>query len=350
MLKKLLLLAATVALTAPAFAQATKEEKLKEKGELGKLSEGWTHKYGVGLGLDHAGIISAKVGSTTNSQLGLKGILAGTSTYRMGRLAWDNVGSLQYGIQQFGSLKQLGTSETDILKPLDLLAISSKFGYGITENPVLFYSVLGSFRTQMTPTYGAGYLNGGSGHTQILSGLMSPGLIAIAPGIDYKPDEHFSASFSPATLRLLVVADQNIANLYSAGKEDSDVGINGNLRTTGKNGVGRTVTTQLGASINASYKNTFLNDRLSIQTNLNLFSDYLRAPQNVDIEWTTVNKLNIFKGLGLGLNTNLYYDHDVDVIYDSETKTTLGITTTTPLVSKVPQFMYNFFVTYDHKF
>jgi hypothetical protein len=345
MLKKLFLMAAAVALTAPSFAQATKEEKLKEKGELNKLGEGWTHKYGVGLGFDHSGIVSAKVGSSTNSQIGLKGILAGSSTYRMGRLAWDNVGTLQYGIQQFGTLKQLGTSETDILKPLDLLSVSSKFGYGITEKPVLFYSVLGSFRTQMTPTYGAGYLNGGTGHSQILSGLMSPGLISIAPGIDYKPDEHFSASFSPATLRLLVVADQNIANLYL--NADSDVGMNGNLRTTGKDGVGRTVTTQLGASINASYKNNFFADRLAFQTNLNLFSDYLRAAQNIDVEWTTVSKLNIFKGLGLGLNTNLYYDHDVMVLY-SEYDETAKVNVTK--LSRVPQFMYNFFVTYDHKF
>ena len=75
MLKKLLFVAATVAIGAPSFAQATKEEKLKEKGELTKLNEGWTHQYGLGLGLDHSGIISAKVGSSTNSQLGLKGIL-----------------------------------------------------------------------------------------------------------------------------------------------------------------------------------------------------------------------------------------------------------------------------------
>lgn len=338
-------MAATVALTVPSFAQATKEEKLKEKGDLNKLGEGWTHKYGIGLGLDHAGIISAKVGSATNSQLGLKGILAGSSTYRMGRMAWDNVGSLQYGIQQFGTLSQLGTNQTEILKPLDLLAISSKFGYGITENPVFFYSLFGSMRTQMTPTYGAGYLNAGVGHTQILSGLMSPALIAIAPGIDYKPNDNFSVSFSPATLRLLVVADQNIANLYTDSK--SDVGLNGNLRTTGVDGIGRTVTTQLGASINASYKNNFFADRLAFQTNLNLFSDYLRSPQNIDVEWTTVSKLNIFKGLGLGLNTNLYYDHDVLVNYseyDEATKLNVA------KVSRVPQFMYNLFVTYDYKF
>ena len=269
----------------------------------------------------------------------------------MGRMAWDNVGSLQYGIQQFGSLKQLGTNETDILKPLDILALSSKFGYGITENPVLFYSVLGSLRTQMTPTYGAGYLNGGPGHTQILSGLFSPGLVAIAPGIDYKPDDHFSASFSPATLRLLIVADQNIANLITSTKDTlSEVGLNGNLREPKKGGVGRTVTTQLGASINASYKNTFLKDRIAFQTGLNLFSDYLRNPQNIDVEWTTVSKLNIFKGLGLGFNTNFYYDHDVDVIYGTDRQQLGAVTVDIPMIGKRPQFFYSMFVTYDHKF
>ena len=48
---------ATAIVATSAFAQATKEEKLKEKGDLNKMNEGWTKKAGLGLGLDRKSVV-----------------------------------------------------------------------------------------------------------------------------------------------------------------------------------------------------------------------------------------------------------------------------------------------------
>ena len=47
------------------------------------------------------------------------------------------------------------------------------------------------------------------------------------------------------------------------------------------------------------------------RTVLNLYSNYLRNPQNIDVDWTNELGLTLFKGLTLSLLVNAYYDDDV---------------------------------------
>ena len=75
-------------------------------------------------------------------------------------------------------------------------------------------------------------------------------------------------------------------------------------------------TFQLGATLKATYKNKFLKDkdgkaRIGFSSSLTLFSDYLRNPQFIDVEWITTTDFFIFKGLSISLGTNLFYDHDI---------------------------------------
>ncbi len=337
MLKKVLLVAGVaLAATSISFAQATKEEKLKEKGDLTKLNEGWNKKLGLGLGMNQIGVINPRVGGA-NDQLGFNGVLAGAATYKMGRMAWDNVGTLQYGILKNGVL---GTSLDSIpfTKSQDNLSLGSKFGYGVSENPVLFYAVGATFRTQLTHTYEKGALSGTPGTRN--AGFLTPAVFTLAPGIDYKPNDNFSVMLSPATLRGIIVSDTKLAATNTLGNTN-----------------GQTLETQIGASLTAGYKNEFFDKRLQFQSGLNLFADY-KDFSDVKADWMTSTKFNVFKGLGVGLNTNYYFDRNVLVtIKDDNVKPILN-----PLTGAVLapggyrqtkgyfQFIEGFFITYDRAF
>jgi Protein of unknown function (DUF3078) len=355
MLKKLLLMAATVAIVAPAFAQDTKEEKLKEKGELNKLNEGWNRKVGLGLGMNQIGVVNPRVGGA-NDQLGFNGILTAGITYRMGRMAWDNVGALQYGVLRNGSFFK-PFNEIPYVKSMDNLVLNSKFGYGISEKPVWFYSVAAGFRSQITPTYQGNLLSNSVPDITIgnevikeqpIADFLAPATFYIAPGMDYKPNDNFSVLISPATFRMIIVNNDAIAKLGTMGNPVTRNAA-GAITNWQKTDV------QFGASLTANYKNEFLDKRIQFQTGLNLFSNYLRDPQNIDIDWGTTTKVNIFKGFGIGLNTNLYYDNDVDVIVRDEkgTGVSIGGKVIAPAgykLSKNVQFIEGFFITYDRTF
>ena len=351
MLKQLLLAATLLALAAPAFAQATKEEKLKEKAELDKLDEGWTKKAAVGLGLDQLALINPRVGAG-NDQLGFRGVLAASATYRKGRIAWDNVGTAQFGIQKIGTGIGANLADIPFTKSVDNLALASKFGYGITDNGVLFYSVGAAFRSQLTPTYTGNLLTLSplASTNAIISDFLSPGLLSVAPGIDYKPNAEVSVLFSPATARFLMVLNNDIAQLGTLGNPVTR-DANNNV-TSYKN-----TDFQLGASLTASYKHAFLDNKIQFQTGLNLFSNYLRDPQNIDVDWSTVSKVNLYKGLGLTLNTNLYYDNDIDVYarqknaqdMGSGTKPGVAIPAGYKLTRNV-QFIEGLSISYDRTF
>ncbi len=342
-----LTLAAAIVATS-ALAQATKEEKLKEKGDLAKLEEGWTKKAGLGLGLDQTALINPRLGAG-NEQIGVRGILSGSATYHHGRMSWDNVGVMQFGIQKIGSLG-VSLSDVPFTKSVDNLQLGSKFGYSLADNSPFYYSVASTFRSQLSATYVGNTLTPragleGSGIYPIASDFFSPALFTLAPGIDYKPTENFSVMFSPATLRMLFVMNENIAKTGVMGnrvfKDDA-----GTITNPGK------ITTQLGASLAVSYKESFFDKKINFQTSLNLFNNYLYKPQNIIVDWGTTTKFNIFKGWGVAVSTNLWYDDNVDVI--KKDSGGLG----TPAIGlpvgyrlgKGTQFVEGLFVTYDRTF
>ncbi len=95
---------------------------------------------------------------------------------------------------------------------------------------------------------------------------------------------------------------------------------------------------QLGASLQAGYKHQFFaykvedkkgkevtKHRLHFKTNVNLYSNYLRLPEQVDVEWITNVDLFLFKGLSLSLMTNVFWDYDVFVQVDADNDITTGV-------------------------
>ena len=68
---------------------------------------------------------------------------------------------------------------------------------------------------------------------------------------------------------------------------------------------------QFGASFKALYKNKFVKDKIVLSSELNLYSNYLFEPQNVDVYWNLDLGFIIWKNISINLVTNLFYDHDI---------------------------------------
>ena len=288
-------------------------------------TKNWKRSGTLGLDLAQLLLINPKFGAGEN-KLGLGGVAGYAADYAKGKWIWENKIGWQFAAQR------LGSSENSFTKNVDQLDLVSKGGYAITEDKKWFAALEYALRTQVTSTFGTNQLSreGESfGVTEqdangddvfgvieeefsLLSEFFSPAIMTLTPGVDYKPTEHLSFLLSPATSRLIYVANDNLAALGVHGNE-----VNQNsLQADGTFSDFDNTFYQLGASITANYNNKYFNDKFIFGSRLFLFSNYLDSPERIDIEWTNEFAYEIFKGLALSLNIGVYYDHDVLVQVD----------------------------------
>lgn len=272
----------------------------------------WTK--GAGIGLDFAQLlqINPRQGAGQN-RLGLGGSINIFGNYRKGRVAWDNLGSWQFGVQRLGSgvIAQGSDTKIPFQKAIDELRINSKIGYKVTENSKFFYAGDLSLLSQLTPTYigtddfPGNFLSDISGmNATPLSKLFSPATITISAGIDFKPTKNLSFYYSPIGGKFIIVTDDIIAAR----------GIHGNpvTKDAGGNIVGfENTSSQLGSLLRMNYTGKYLEDRFAYTSALTLFSNYLLKPENVDLDWTNELAFSIFKGFQAALTVNVFYDDDV---------------------------------------
>ncbi|MEL6669490.1 MAG: hypothetical protein AAFP08_11015, partial [Bacteroidota bacterium] len=58
-------------------------------------------------------------------------------------------------------------------------------------------------------------------------------------------------------------------------------------------------------------KASFAGEKGSFTSNLQLYSNYLRNPQNIDVDWNSSLNYELLKNLNLTLLLNVFYDDDV---------------------------------------
>ena len=52
---------------------------------------------------------------------------------------------------------------------------------------------------------------------------------------------------------------------------------------------------------------------VSFTTKIDLFSNYLKDPQNIDVNWENILALKVNKYISINVNTQLVYDADVKI-------------------------------------
>ncbi len=221
--------------------------------------------------------------------------------YSKNNTKWDNTLRFKYGLIKSGD-KRLRKNE-------DLLEINSKFGqkafgklgqraiekYGTEGIKDWYYSLLVSFKSQIAKGYN--YPN----DSVVVSRFMAPGYLMFALGLDYKPNDRTSVLISPITSKSTYVLDTALI-------DQTKYGIAANKK----------VYREIGAYIKTRYLYNF-NEDISVENKLDLFTNYTHNPQNIDIDWEVILRMQITFYLSATISTHMIYDDDVLVpIYNNE--------------------------------
>jgi len=202
--------------------------------------------------------------------------------YAKDRHSWDNSIDLAYGL--------LAQDKNDAIKADDKIDLTSKYGYQL-NNPDWYYSALLNFRSQFAPGY---EIKDGVEVGDKTSDFLAPAFTIFSLGIDYKPNENFSALLSPITTKITIVNDDRIAPDYGLDE-------------------GENVRAEVGAFVKLTYqKDVFEN--VNLLTKLDLFSNYAEDPQNVDVNWEVLVSMKINKWLNASISTQLIYDDNTHIV------------------------------------
>jgi hypothetical protein len=150
-----------------------------------------------------------------------------------------------------------------------------------------------NFKTQLANGYN--YPN----DSDKISGFMAPGYLLGAIGLDYKPNDNFAVFLAPLTLKVTFVTDDTLAAAGAFGVDPGDHFKN-----------------EFGGYLRAFLKKDVM-ENITFQTKLDLFSNYLHNPQNIDVSWECLLSMKVNKFISATLSTHLVYDDDVDIAVDN---------------------------------
>lgn len=284
-MKHVLSLIAAFAITTLAFGQTpdtAKAPKLWTKGGVGALNFSQSSFTNWAAGGENS--ISA------TAQLNL------FANYKKNNTSWDNTLDLAYGLLKSGL--------ADVRKNEDKIDFSSKLGqYAFYKH--WYYTALVNFKSQFDNGYNY------PDDSNVISHFLAPGYVLGAIGLDYKTtDNSFSFFISPITSKTTIVNDQRLADAGAYGVTPAvwDT-VNGVYAIT-KNG--EMYRSEFGGYAKIAFKKDIFKN-VNLGTKLELFSNYLKDPQNIDVNWELLLAMKVNKYITASISTQMIYDHDIPV-------------------------------------
>jgi len=228
------------------------------------------------------GTLSNWVGGGDKFTLSVLGFLNLYAFYKEGRHVWDNNLDLGYG---FTKTTSLGERKAD-----DRIDLYSKYGYEIA--PKWYLSGLLNFRTQFAKGYRYSKDSLNRDVKTLSSASFAPAYLLLSVGIDYRPVDYFSVFISPLTERLLFVTNDSLSSVGAYGVDP-----------------GKKVKSEIGAFLSAKF-NKEIAKNIVYTSRLDLFSNYKRNPQNVDLYFTNVLAMKVNRFISANITLDLLYDDD----------------------------------------
>ena len=237
-----------------------------------------------------------------NNTISTTGLFSYFANYRKGKHAWDNSLDVAYGMLLQGL-------DSRAIKTDDKIDITSKYGRQATEK--WFFAGLVNFKTQFAPGF-APQSNGLPDWNTKISDFLAPGWVLASVGMDYKPNTKLTAFISPVTYRGIIVMDQDLADAGAFGvKRQFDA--NGLVIA----GSGENLRTEMGAYARVQFA-TPLVENVNWTSKLELFSNYIEDPQNVDVSWENLISMKVNSFLTCTIFTHLIYDDNTQIIKETD--------------------------------
>jgi hypothetical protein len=201
--------------------------------------------------------------------------------YKRNNLSWDNTLDLGYGLIR----QKPSRDSVSLIKSDDKIDFNSKFGLLAWDK--WYYSGFLNFKTQFDEGYKY------PDNVNKISTFMAPAYLIFGVGMDYKPNPNFNLLLSPVTGKMTFVLDDS-------------------LSARGEFGVhpGHSSRTELGGFVKIAFKRNLF-ENVSFQTKIDLFSNYLHNPQNVDVNWEALIAMKVNKYISATIGTQLIYDDDI---------------------------------------
>ena len=262
---RLLLIATLFSITL--FAQEKTEE----------AKSPWSYKGITGLNFSQTSFTNWSEGGE-NSVAG-NVYLNASLNYVHNKVSWTNDLSTNFGMYY--------TTENNWRKNIDNINFASKYGRSISK--ALYYAALLDFKTQFANGY-----NYAVSTTDRVSGFMTPAYLNLSVGVDYKPNEHFSAYYSPVTGKMTFVSDTTFSTNYGlqAGKKNR---------------------AELGSSFRAS-ANYDIFKVVNLKSSLDLFTAYNQSFGKIDVNWEVELNLKVTELLTVTFQSTLRFDDDIKYV------------------------------------
>jgi hypothetical protein len=273
---------------AAAFSEAPKTEEVVEKPSYWK-------KYAIfDFGFNQTALWSWASGGYNSATLRL-GIDA-NANYARDLATWTNRLQMMYGFLWSADKENL------IQKSADLLQFESRFGYKTSEESKWKYTADLTVKSQFSDSYDS-YKQDDNGKwsCKLKSGFFSPGYMTFGLGMAWDPAPWFSLNLSPVTGGFTFCNIPELRKGYGMKLIDATLD-----PTDGASYHSQLF--QLGAQLKANLT-TSINDIITYETQLILFTDYLNHP----FVWNRVNWDNKF-GIKVGKYIKLAFD--TWLIYD----------------------------------
>ncbi len=210
--------------------------------------------------------------------------------YDRGRFGWDSELHLAFGLLH-------RPEDRVIIKTDDRVEWSTKLGYRATESG--FITFMAHFRSQFAPGYA---MENGIPLRDILnSNFLAPGYGVLAGGMDYKtPDGNLALFIAPITTKATWVLDDSLSAAGAFGVEP-----------------GQRSRYEMGGYLKLNYKKV-ISEEISYAVRLDLFSNFLDNPQNIDIYSDHVLTLKVNPWLSTTISATMIYDDDIQLTKNPE--------------------------------
>lgn len=282
------------------FAQDAEEEGTEEE-----RPDGWDTSGNATLLFNQAAFNHEwQGGGTSNFSGNLKGTF--NANWKSGPWVWDNLLLAEYGKTRFKD------SEFD-QKTNDRLEFTSTLGRRLNESN-WYFSFFLNFRTQFDegfeetdtellvpdPEDPDNLIPVEITTRELETKFMSPGYLQFGPGMLWKKSENLKVNIAPASARF-VFASSQFTDPDNPGNQ-----LDGDGRYFGIE-AGDTSRFEFGAAVQATANFTVAKN-VSMENILNLYSNYLEDPQNVDIDYTMTLLMSVNSWLTANFVFQAIYD------------------------------------------
>lgn len=244
-------------------------------------SRSWKLKSLYSLNGTQSSFVNWNAGGRNN--ISLNASIAASANFNKEIWSWSNDLSLA-----FGGIKYLDESEVFMYqKTDDKIDLSSMVGIRVSKNYLI--SLNAGFKTQFAD--GFTYPN----DSVAVSKFMAPGYMNLALGTDYVKDANFSIFGSPFATKTTFVMDDSLSQIGSFGLDK-----------------GEHIRYEFGAFVKLKW-NAELMKNIDMKSKIELFSNYLNNPQNIDLNAELIFLFRVNSLFSATAQWNLVYDDDIQI-------------------------------------